>query len=1552
MNKRFLGSLLTLLVVAVLNMTGVAHTQSTTAFVPAPIVTTIAGVASASQGSAYTNQLGSCTSGLTNSLNSSLGTYNIGDNCLPTQATILDLTDIAVDSYGNVYWGDYGGTINSLSIPGSIRVLYKGGAAAAGLIYGANSWNSSFTAVYGSASTVQTNGVGKVFSVGGGYANALSGAKGQNCGGNSSYPTGYTATGDGCPATLAQTKALHAITVDKYGNVYYVSGQSSSSVYPGVHVIYAGGTQAANLITTLNTSSSTGVGSNVQVGYVYALGFTGDATLSKYGTYGDGGPATGAAMINPAGIAVDSRGNIFITDGKALTSDTISSVKYQDFAPAGNNVREIFGVTNGYNLVGNVTTVAGETACGGDYIDTIGNHGLLTSISVDSANGPTARSTSNTASIVVSYYPYSGYGATSGVPYGCPTSNQTESYIVSGSTDTMAYYPPYSNYYDGDGGPATSGYINYPQSIVLDGNDNLYIAEYGSNRIRVVYSGNGTLPSAVYNAFGSSPVAGDIYTYAGVANGGSTGYGNGSTVTNGTSFPTSNNYSGVAANNAYILFAGSNGSINWTSLGVDQAGNIYSYDAADKIVWKIDPVSYTAIRWLGGGNYNNYTAGNYCSTNTSTGSGPKVADAYGSGCPAIQSFLDSAGKIVFDNAGNIYIANPGESGATLGTNVIQELSLNNQFAATADNSTTSQYVAFEQVYNPEAVASPSAGVTLNAATGITFGLQGNTSDSEFALSTTAKSNTCSDGGTAVAFQGICAFLVNFIPTHPGQRSAAITLYGASSASGTSMNLSNTGSLTGVGTAADLAIDTGTASTLGSGLKPTGVATDLNGNVYVADSTGNRVLVGASSGTTLTPLITGLSSPAQVAVDNAGNVYVANTGANNVIETNSSGTLLATITGSTLMSTSLSGPKGVAVDPYGNLYVADTGNNRVVRVSTEGFIDPLQLLTSGTTAVTLSSPSQLTFDASGNLYILDSGNDRIVKVPNTSNGGASYASVVAIDSGVTPEGIAVDASGDLYVADSADKVLEYYLGATPGTVVLTGLTTPVGLAIDADANIFVADSSQTGVTEVRRSLGSASFTAVSSTNATLNNVGNFPLTLTAPIATVTGAGASVYGVTGASSNGCAAGNYAAGGTCAVTINFAPTIIGNYVASASFNSNAANSPTISLNGTVTSYTRMPTVTITPPSASITTVQSLSVTITVAGTPTNTPIPTGSVQLSSGGYTSAFTALSGGSATIVIPVGALAVGSSDTLTASYTPDANSTPSYYSATGTSSVDVSLVTPTVTVTPASSSITTAQSLSVTVAVSGTPYPSGNVMLSSTSHNVNYTSAATGLNGGIATITIPAGVLAGNYPAFTDTLTASYSGDSNYNPASVTTSVTVSIPQGIAISASSVSVPPGGNAGNTTTVTVTPSGGFTGSVSLTASITSAPANAHNLPTLSFGSTSPAIITGTTPETATLTINTLPVESSQLKDSTSGSMRGAIASAVMLECLLFAGFRSKSRKRLRSLCLIAVISLAIGGLSACSSTNNNAGTTAGTYTITITGASGSVTGTNTISLEVQ
>jgi hypothetical protein len=185
----------------------------------------------------------------------------------------------------------------------------------------------------------------------------------------------------------------------------------------------------------------------------------------------------------------------------------------------------------------------------------------------------------------------------------------------------------------------------------------------------------------------------------------------------------------------------------------------------------------------------------------------------------------------------------------------------------------------------------------------------------------------------------------------------------------------------------------------------------------------------------------------------------------------------------------------------------------------------------------------------------------------------------------------------------------------------------------------------------------------------------------------------------------------------------------------------------------------------------------------------------------------------------------------------------------------------------------------------------------------------------------------------------------------------------IAISGTSVSVVPGATTGNTSTITVTPSGGFTGSVALTASITSSPTGSQNLPTLSFGSTTPVNITGFSSGTAILTITTTAATSSAL---TYPKRPGApwYAGGSALACLVLMVIPARRRRGRAMLGMLALMVALSSGVLACGGSlgsgggsgggggGGTAGTTAGTYTITVTGTSGTLSQTGAVTLTVQ
>jgi len=200
-------------------------------------------------------------------------------------------------------------------------------------------------------------------------------------------------------------------------------------------------------------------------------------------------------------------------------------------------------------------------------------------------------------------------------------------------------------------------------------------------------------------------------------------------------------------------------------------------------------------------------------------------------------------------------------------------------------------------------------------------------------------------------------------------------------------------------------------------------------------------------------------------------------------------------------------------------------------------------------------------------------------------------------------------------------------------------------------------------------------------------------------------------------------------------------------------------------------------------------------------------------------------------------------------------------------------------------------------------------------------------------------------------------------PASVSAFITKFGPgvagSGFTIAGTTVTVAAGATTGNTSTVTVTPFGGLTGNVTLTAAIASGPGNAVTLPTLSFGSTSPVRITGSAAGTATLTITTTTSQNGCTAINTSGPkppwyLPGGASLAILML------FGLPCRRSWRAAFGFMLLLFALGcGVSACGgstgttcNTRNPATTASGTYVITVTGTSGSTTALGTVTLNLQ
>lgn len=365
--------------------------------------------------------------------------------------------------------------------------------------------------------------------------------------------------------------------------------------------------------------------------------------------------------------------------------------------------------------------------------------------------------------------------------------------------------------------------------------------------------------------------------------------------------------------------------------------------------------------------------------------------------------------------------------------------------------------------------------------------------------------------------------------------------------------------------------------------------------------------------------------------------------------------------------------------------------------------------------------------------------------------------------------------------------------------------------------------------------------------------------------------------------------------------------------------------------------PSIIVAPSPAGINEAQPLTVTATVSSA--GNPIPTGSVTLTSGSYSSGAINLIVGTASIAVPAGALAPGI-DTLSARYTPDSSSSALYTAATGTATITVTKATPTITWnTPAAVTVGTALSATQLSATASVP---GTFIYNPTLGTVMATVGTTMLS-----------------TTFTPTDTTDY----NTASATVTLNVTAVPMPSFTVSGTAVTISsPGATTGNTSTITITPSNGFTGSVTLTAQITTSPAGAQFPPTLTFGGSSPVSIVSATPGTATLTVSTTASQTTSCTaaNQTPRGIPWYARGGAVVACLLLFGIAPRRRKWRAMLGMLLLFVALAGAMIACSGGSQptactnvvTAGTTTGNYTITVAATSGVTTATNTISLTVM
>ena len=225
--------------------------------------------------------------------------------------------------------------------------------------------------------------------------------------------------------------------------------------------------------------------------------------------------------------------------------------------------------------------------------------------------------------------------------------------------------------------------------------------------------------------------------------------------------------------------------------------------------------------------------------------------------------------------------------------------------------------------------------------------------------------------------------------------------------------------------------TGGSSPYSSG----GVAVDSAGNIYflVSGSIASSSVVVLSRNNNYTVLLSvpgssiGLSSAYGIALDQAGNVYIADSNNNRVVvlASLSSATPLRLL--ATLNATTLTYPFAVAVDAFGQVYVADRGAGRVVVLAGLTSASPGSLLfaTSNVAAGGFDNVVGIALDYNGTVYVSDSGaNSLVVLHPVT---GTSPLAQIASYPTPSPAGVAVDQLGASYVVSGNNVIVRLGVG---------------------------------------------------------------------------------------------------------------------------------------------------------------------------------------------------------------------------------------------------------------------------------------------------------------------------------------------------------------------------------------------------------------------------------------------------------------------------------------------------------------------------------------------
>lgn len=594
----------------------------------------------------------------------------------------------------------------------------------------------------------------------------------------------------------------------------------------------------------------------------------------------------------------------------------------------------------------------------------------------------------------------------------------------------------------GDGGPAVFATLSYPKALTLDTHGNLYIADFGSARVRKV-SPDRTITTVAgtgvdgFSGDGGPATSAQLSSPTGVAvdSAGNLYIADGPNA----------RIRRVSPDGIIVTFAGNGDPLTlrpW-QIAIDSKGNLYAADGDQTNVRKIDPTG--AITLVAGNGQLGFS---------------------GDGGPAILAMIVAVGVAV-DGAGNVLIAGGGR---------IRKVTPDGKIATFADGAG-----AVNQ-FDGGMLSIGAGGTIFMADTAkervVEFAANGTGIETVAGTGVDGFSEGCGQAGAQFKKVAKNAQLAN---PEAVAVDASGAVYIADSANRRVRKVTPDGLIATVaGPDAEFSGDGGPA--LSAGLSnPQGIAIDTAGAVYISDSWNNRLrkitpdgvirTIAGEGGPTavddpacFAPNDAFLRRPTGVAIDRAGNVFVADTGHNRVRKIRASNGSAATVAGTgdagysgdggPATAATLNAPSSLAVDAAGNLFISDTLNNVIREVTPDGNIGtPLPGYAGG-----------LAVDADGNFYF---GRELFVYRKTPSGDVQVVAGTGDFQGSIVPGGpfygpgdigmagaIAVSPDGTLAVGDTqANRVQRVSASCAVDN---PAMLHPGGLAYDAKGNLYVSE----------------------------------------------------------------------------------------------------------------------------------------------------------------------------------------------------------------------------------------------------------------------------------------------------------------------------------------------------------------------------------------------------------------------------------------------------------------------------------------------------------------